>query len=287
MAATLTQNTYGKGNVRVFKVDRSAKQQRVKDLNVQCMLQGDFTSSYYDGDNSKVIPTDTIKNTVYIKAREHAIHSIEEFGIFVVKHFLSMYTHVTHVTVDITEFLWDRMKVGPNNTPHDYSFVRNTEKRLTKVRGGRNGRVHVDSGIEDLTVLKTTGSGFSNFRKDKYTTLKETDDRILCTNVTSRWTFGNTEADFNAVYSGVRQTVLDVFATEFSKAVQETVWLIGKQVIAKFADIDEIFFRLPNIHIFLHDLEPFGMKNPNEVYRPFADPNGVLEGTITRTKNKL
>jgi len=251
------------------------------------MLQGDFTASYLTGDNSKVVPTDTIKNTIYVKAREHSVNSIEEFGIFIANHFLNSYSHVTAVTIDIVEYLWDRMKVGPNNTPHDYSFVRSSEQRFTKVQGSRNGRITVESGIDDLTVLKTTGSGFSNFHLCKYTTLKPTDDRMLCTNVTSRWRFGNNSADFNGVYNGVRQTILDVFASEYSKAVQETVWQIGNKVIENFADVDEIFFRLPNIHIFHFDLEPFKMTNPNEVYRPFADPNGVLEGTITRKKSKL
>lgn len=285
---SLTQSRYGKGLVRLVKVDRSSSQQRLKELTVQVLLEGDFENSYTKGDNSLVIPTDTVKNTIYVLAKENPIYSIEEFGIYIVKHFLNMYSHVEKVHISIEEHLWNRIKI--EGKEHPFSFEKpGMEKRITEILGSRKN-ILIESGIKDLVVLKTTGSGFENFHKCKYTTLKETNDRILSTSVFTKWKYDPSRIgmiNFNHIYETSRQKFLTIFSNEYSKVVQETLYLVGRKILEQFSEIESIFFRLPNIHVFIYDLSPFGLDNTNEVYRPFSDPTGILEGTISRNKAKL
>jgi len=288
MSIILSSNQYGKGNVKVVKVIKDGKIHSLKELNVQVLLEGTtLEAAYLKGDNSVVVPTDTVKNTVYILAKTHSLRSIEEFGANICEHFLKMYPHISAVHVDIVEHLWARMNVGKDRNPHQHSFQRaSPEKRTVKVNGTRKS-IEYESGLDDLLVLKTTGSGFENFHLCKHTTLKPTDDRILSTIILCKWKYNTKNVDFNATWDGIRQEILDVFAMEYSKAVQETIWLMGKRILEKYAHVEHVWFSLPNKHVFIYDLARFGLENNNEVFQPVSDPNGLIEGTISRQRAKL
>jgi urate oxidase len=267
----LTFDTYGKSRVRLIKLVRGADRHDIKEITFQILFQGDFKSCYETGDNSKVLPTDTIKNTVYVLARKHPIVSIEEFGGRLSEHFLANNPQVENVRVEMTENLWSRIASA--------AFTRECQMRTAVVRGARNG-ITVEAGIDGLTILKSSGSAFEGFIQDPYTTLKETNDRIFATALRATWRYTSANLDFNALWHGVRQTILDSFAAHNSLSVQHTLHALGRQVLAAFPEIAEIQLIMPNKHALLVDLAPFGLDNPNEVFLPIDEPSGYIEGTL-------
>jgi len=290
--AQLVSHTYGKSAVRLVRVNKGSEKHEVKELSVSVLLEGDFDGTYFTGDNSKVVPTDTMKNTVYILAKRAPITHIEEFGMRVTSHFLKTYSQVSKVTVEIKESLWKRMEVsGPKGGlhPHNHAFLRESpELRVTRVNATRQN-IDIESGIEDLLILKTTGSGFIGYdTKDPFTTLKPTTDRVMSSIVKAYWKFNTTEADFDKVWAGARQIIFDLFANTYSGSVQQTIFQIGSQVIETFGLVDEVTIMMPNKHVFPYNLEPFHLDNSqNEVCVPFDDPHGNLMATIRRQKARL
>jgi urate oxidase len=269
----LVRDTYGKSRVRLIKLARHADRHDVKEITFQILFQGDFKSCYETGDNSKILPTDTIKNTVYVLARKHDITSIEEFGSLLIGHFLANNPQVSEVRVEMTEHLWSRIASA--------AFTRENQRRTAVVTGTREGSI-VEAGIDDLVILKSSGSAFEGYIQDPYTTLKETKDRILATAVRAQWCYGTGLLDFNATWHKVRQSILDTFAAHDSLSVQHTLHAVGKQVLNAFPEILEIQLTMPNKHALLVDLSPFGMDNPNEVFLPIDEPSGYIEATLAR-----
>jgi len=273
----LGRNQYGKAEVRLVKITRDTARHEIEDLNVTSQLHGDFETAHTEGDNSKVVATDTQKNTVYALARD-GVGSPEAFLLRLGKHFTESFDWVTGGRWAAEQYKWDRI----NN--HDHAFSRNKSEARTAVLLVEDGRRHLVAGIQDLTVLKSTGSEFQGFPRDRYTTLQETSDRILATDVTARWRY-NLEAgeiDFNAVYESVRGILLDAFARTHSLALQQTMFQMGKQVLEARPEIEEIKLSLPNKHHFLVDLAPFGLDNPNEVFFAADRPYGLIEATVER-----
>ncbi len=269
----LASDTYGKSRVRLIKLARRDGRHDVKEITFQVLFRGDFLSCYETGDNTKILPTDTIKNTVYALARRHDIVSIEEFGQRLMEHFLRNNPQVAEVRVEMTEHLWSRMAAA--------AFTRESQKRTASLTGTREG-VTVEAGIDDLTILKSTGSAFEGYIKDPYTTLKETKDRVFATAVRAVWRYSSVSIDFNAAWEGIRQTILDTFVAHESRSVQHTLHAIGKQVLKTFPEVAEIQLTMPNKHALLVDLSPFGLDNPNEVFLPIDEPSGYIEGKLVR-----
>jgi urate oxidase len=271
----LTSDTYGKSRVRLIKLARRDGRHDVKEITFQILFRGDFLSCYETGDNSKILPTDTIKNTVYALARRHDLVSIEEFGQRLIEHFLQHNPQVAEVRVEMTEHLWLRLAAA--------AFTRESQKRTALLTGTRDG-VTIEAGIDDLTILKSAASAFEGYIKDPYTTLKETKDRIFATAVRGVWRYASASIDFNAAWEGIRQTILDTFAAHDSLSVQHTLHAIGKEVLKAFPDVAEIQLTMPNKHALLVDLSPFGLDNPNEVFLPIDEPSGYIEGKLVRAK---
>ncbi|HEX3358788.1 MAG TPA: urate oxidase [Tepidisphaeraceae bacterium] len=278
--AILTENSYGKSGVKLTKVSRRGDVHEVKQLEVAIALRGEFTKCYTEGDNSMVVPTDTMKNTVYALAKKNEFDSIEFFAKILGKHFVDEFSHVASATIEIQETLWNRMVI--NGKSHEHSFVGgNDEKRTCKVVASR-GAIHVQGGISGLAVLKTTRSGFVNYIKDQYTTLKETTDRIFATTVNATWNFPSADAGFNGCHKTIRDAIVNVFAAHDSLAVQQTLYAMGEAALAACKEIDEISFVMPNQHHLLINLQPFGMENSNEIFVPTTEPFGMIAGTIRR-----
>jgi len=271
----LAADTYGKSRVRLIKLARREGRHDVKEITFQILFRGDFLSCYETGDTSKILPTDTIKNTVYALARQHDIVSIEGFGQRLVEHFLKNNPQVSEVRVEMTEHLWSRIAAA--------AFTRESQKRTALLMGTRDN-VTVEAGIDNLTILKSAGSAFEGYIKDPYTTLKETKDRIFATAVRGVWRYASASIEFNVVWEGIRQTILDTFAAHDSLSVQHTLHAIGKQVLKTFPDVAEIQLTMPNKHALLVDLSPFGLDNPNEVFLPIDEPSGYIEGKLVRAK---
>lgn len=286
MAAIISHNNYGKSRVRVLKVKKSGSSHEIKEMTINVQLEGDFETVHTKGDNRKVLPTDTMKNTMYVLAKEDPVNSIEEFGIFASKYFLKNNAQVSKVTIEIEEKLWSRIRIKDNADGktkfHDHSFVSSgDEKGYAKVTASGNA-VTVQSGISGLLILKTTGSGFENYIKDKYTTLKETSDRVFSTSVRSVWSYANQEVNYIKVNEDIRQIILETFAGHQSLSVQQTLYEIGKNVIDNIKDVTEISLSMPNKHYLLFNLEQFGIENRNEIFIPTDEPFGLIEANIKR-----
>jgi urate oxidase len=269
----LAGDTYGKSRVRLMKLVRREGRHDLKEITLEILFRGDFASCYEAGDNSKVLPTDTIKNTVYVLARKHEIASIEEFAQCLIEHFLKDNPQVSEVRVETTEHLWSRI----NST----AFTRASGKRTAVVTGTREAKT-IDAGIDDLLILRSAGSGFEGYIKDQYTTLPETKDRIFQTALLATWRYNTRALDFNVHWEKIRATILDTFATHDSRSVQHTLHAIGQQVLAAFPEISEIQLTMPNKHALLVDLSPFGLDNPNEVFLPTDEPSGYIEAKLVR-----
>jgi len=118
MSIILTENRYGKSGVRLVKVEHLGSRHEIKDLNVEVQLSGDFSPAYLEGDNRKVLPTDTMKNTVYALAREQPLGEIEEFGQRLAEHFLCRNAHVTCVRIAISQNDWSRLRSRGRGEAH-------------------------------------------------------------------------------------------------------------------------------------------------------------------------
>src|SRR5262249_55528413 len=246
MSSVLARNAYGKSQVRLTKVTRHLDGHDLKEVDVTIQLEGDFAASFTHGDNTLVVPTDTMKNTVYILAKNHPLQDIESFGQALAQHFLSNYGHVTRATVNTAEQPWQRMVV--NGRAHPHAFIHTGgERRICTVAATRHG-LRVESGLEGLALLKTTDSAFTGFLRDRYTTLPDAADRIFATRLAAKWFYQTLPTDWSACYHLIRQTLLDVFAKHKSVAAQQTLYALGSAILEACPQIEEITMTLPNMH---------------------------------------
>jgi urate oxidase len=293
MPTHLGQNQYGKAENRVVKITRDGGTHHIKDLNVSVALSGDMDDVHLSGSNAHVLPTDTTKNTVFAFAKEHGIESAEQFGIHLARHFVTGQEPIKRARIRIEEYAWERIAAsdaGSRPTGADdvgHSFVRKGQETRTTEITFDGERWQVISGLKGLVVMNSTDSEFWGFVKDKYTTLKEAYDRILATEVNARWRFGWTgdgqrAPQWEEAYEQVRRHLLEAFAETYSLSLQQTLFAMGSRVIDSRSEVDEVRLSLPNKHHFLVDLEPFGLKNDNEVYLAADRPYGLIEGTVLR-----
>ncbi|HEV8223743.1 MAG TPA: urate oxidase [Rubrobacteraceae bacterium] len=279
----LGQNSYGKSGVRLVKVKRGAGRHDLWDLDVAVALEGDFEAAYVEGDNAGLLATDTMRNTVYALARDHLTGSIEEFGLALVDHFLEAGPTVERAEVSITQFPWNRIEVDSRG--HEHSFVRASGERTAKVTRAEGGDRSVKAGFDNLLVMKTTQSGWEGFLKERFTTLPDTDDRILATVATAEWSYGkDVDLDFDGLWGGVRDRILATFTDHYSTSVQNTLYRIGKTVLEAFHEVEKIRLSFPNKHHIPYDLSRFGMENPNEIFWATDEPYGLIEGSVERER---
>ncbi|HEY8305954.1 MAG TPA: urate oxidase [Lapillicoccus sp.] len=272
----LASNQYGKAENRVVRVIRDTDRHEVRDLNVTSQLRGDFLTAHTEGDNAHVVATDTQKNTIFAFAKEK-FDSPEQLLLRLADHFTSSFDWVTGGRWEAEEFGWTRI------SEHDHSFYRGSPEVRTAVVVKDGDDTTVIGGFHSLTVMKTTESGFVGYPKDRYTTLQETEDRILATNIATRWRYNTRDMDFDKAYASVKGVILDSFTQGYSKALQQTLYQMAEAVMDAHSEIDEIKFSCPNKHHFLSDLSPFGLDNPGEVFYAADRPYGLIEATIQRT----
>jgi urate oxidase len=280
MAIILGDNQYGKAEVRLVHVTRDGDRHQIKDVNVSTALRGDFAAAHVAGDNSHVVATDTQKNTVYAFAQQQGVGEIEAFALRLGRHFVDDFEWVTGAKVSIEEYGWDRIAV--DGTEHGHAFSRAGGGARTTDVTIDGEQAWVVSGLTGLVVLKSAGSEFWGFPRDRYTSLAETTDRILATAVTARWRYASTGVDWAESYAGVRRVLIGSFAAKHSLALQQTLYHMGERVLQAHPEVAEIRMSMPNKHHFLVDLSPFGLPNGNEVYYAADRPYGLIEGTVTR-----
>ena len=282
MTIEMGPNRYGKARIRLVKVDRMPDRHVVRDLTVRIALEGDFDAAHVSGDNGEVIATDTMKNTVYAMAKDGLTGSIEAFGTLLADHFL-LHRQVHRATVWIQDHAWD--PIVADGSPAPAAFIRNGSMTRTAVVAAEASGVTVESGVEEMSVMKTARSAFEGFPRDRYTTLTDTDDRIMATKVTATWRYqaGQSDIDHDATFARVLATFLTTFAEHISLSVQHSIWVIGKAILEAEPTIDEIRFALPNLHHWTADLSPFGIDNDRQILVSTTEPHGLIEATVRRS----
>ncbi|MEV4280879.1 factor-independent urate hydroxylase [Actinoplanes xinjiangensis] len=270
----LGPNRYGKAETRLVRVHRDGDSHGLVDFNVSIALSGDLTAAHLTGDNSGVLPTDTMKNTVYAFAKEHGVGEPETFALLLARHFVRTQPQVHAAEVSIESFAWDRL--GPHSFRKRGDHVRTTVVAVTRES------VQVVSGVTGLVLLNSTDSEFHGFVEDGYTTLKPTTDRILATAVDARWRHIGDDTDWAASHEGALDALVNAFVGTYSYSLQQTLHAMGVRVLEDRPEIAEVRLTLPNRHHYLVDLSPFGLDNPGEVFIAGDRPYGLIEGSVVR-----
>ena len=273
-------SAYGKSKVRLVHVRRAADRHQIRDLTIAIRFTGDYDESYTEGDNSAVLPTDTMKNTVYALAARDGVAGPEKFGIVLARHFLDRNPRLHGVRVDLAEHLWDRIPTPGGE--HGHAFFRHGPETRTAAVQAHRQRTLIGAGVAGLLILKSAHSAFAGFLRDEFTTLAETHDRLLATSLTATWHYRSQELDFGATWTAVRRALLDCFAGHHSASVQHTLYAMGQAVLDSIPDVTSIHLVMPNRHHLPFDVSPFGLTNRNEIFVPTDEPHGLIEATLTR-----
>lgn len=280
MTIRLGENNYGESGIRFLRVVRQQGRHDVKEITVDIRFEGDFEDAHSKGDNRKILPADTMKNTVYVLARQYPVEALEEFCLHLIEHFLTYNPQVSRVRVAAKENLWTRLALG--GKPHAHAFSLSSEKRTAQLSGTRE-ETSVRGGIEDLVVLKTAKSGFEKFMHDPYTTLTDDRESMLSTRIRAEWLYDRgVDVEFGPMWHGARQALLETFAEHDSRSLQHTLHAMGKAVLKSFDNIREIHLSLPDRYYMLADLKPFGLDNPVEVFIPPDERSGMVEATLRK-----
>jgi urate oxidase len=293
MAIYLAGHQYGKAENRVVRFQRDTPRHEIVDLNVTSTLRGDFADAYLTGDQSKVLPTDTQKNTIYAYAKEKGIVSVETYALDLARHFVDDVEPVSGARIDLDSYLWTRATVDGQD--HDHTWTRSgSEVRTAAVTVSGKGseqQVHVVAGLKEFTVLKSTGSAFKDFLTDEYTTLEPTEDRVMATSLVATWRYDETclqdGFDFDAAYDAVKAAMVKQFATVHSLALQQTLWHMGKAAIEAVPAVAEVRLAAPNKHHFLYDIARFGIENSGEVFHADDRPYGLIQAVVARDDTPL
>ncbi len=274
--AIIRSNAYGKTRVRLTYVDRTRDLHEIRELSVTILFEGEFAAAYKDGDNSSVLPTDTMKNTVYVLARQLRWDSIEVLGEGIAQHFLELLPHLSQVRVNIEQIPWQRI------AEYGAAFSQaGNERRTTRLKASRSC-IQISSGLTGLHIMKTAKSGFAGYIQDQFTTLPETHDRLFGTILEAHWEYLQNDISFNNLHREIRAIMLESFAQHRSLSVQHTLFAMGEAVLDKVTAVSEIHIVMPNKHSLLVDLSRFALDNPNQVFVPIDEPSGYIEARIGR-----
>jgi urate oxidase len=282
--AKLGANRYGKSRVRLSRITRHGDRHEFNEWTVHVMLYGDFETSYTEADNSKVLPTDTMKNTVYFVARGSKATTIEAFAMELGDYFLNNNGQVSKASIVVEEKAWERMMVDGAADATTFKLGGPELNTAFAVRE-RSKPWEVTSGVDGLTILKTTKSAFTGYIVDKLTTLKPATDRIFGTRATVEWDFAPEKpgkTDFAATRERIVAALMKTFAGHNSLSVQHTLYDMGKAALEAAPEIARIHLSMPNLHHLLADLSPFELDNPNHIFVPIDEPHGTIEATIER-----
>ncbi|MEV6767868.1 factor-independent urate hydroxylase [Nocardia sp. NPDC051030] len=280
----LGPHQYGKAENRVVRIYRDTARHEIRDLNVSSCLRGAFDEAHTLGDQGAVLPTDSQKQTIFVYAKTHGDGSIEEYGLALARHFVNEIEPVDSARIEIEEYAWQRVPVG--GAGHDHSWTRvGPEVRIAAITVSGTGsaqREWVIGGVKDLVILKSTGSEFAGFLTDEFTVLEPALDRILATSLTAHWRFATAPADWDAAYTGIRAVMIETFATQHSKALQQTLFDMGKAALEAYPCLAEIRLAAPNKHHFAYDIGRFGVENNGEVFIAPDRPYGLIQASVLR-----
>ena len=281
----LQENHYGKTNVRLLKLARAGETHEVREWNVALSLTGDFDACFLAGDNTGLMATDTMKNTVYSVARNSSALAMEEFALELAGFIRDRNPQLATITITIAETMWMRMKA--NGIKQGSAFIqRGPDVATTILTLPRTGAAAIHSGIEGLVILKTSNSGFSGFYRDELTTLPDTADRLLGTAASIVWHYATLPDDFASARARMMDTLLTTFAQHESLSVQHTLYAMAEAALEALPEISEIHLTMPNRHNIPFDFSrfqgQFKQDNPNLIFIPTDEPSGHIHARVTR-----
>lgn len=272
---TLGRNNYGKAEIHLVHLDRDQPQHRVTDLTVSVDLQGHFEAAHVDGDNTGIVATDSQKNIVYGLARSEPPGAPESFALRVADHLVGEYAAVSRARVEVEAATWLALRAD--------AFRRDDgQRRVATAVVTADGDRHLLGGLRGLAMLKSANSAFTGFLRDRWTTLAESDDRILASSVQARWRYSSPDVDFEMEHVRAAETLIDAFAHHRSESLQQTLYAMGEAVLATCPEVAEVRLSMPNLHHFLVDLSGVGLDNPNLVFHADDRPYGLIEGVVER-----
>jgi urate oxidase len=278
MPEFILHDQYGKKEVRVSKIKRlEGGRHEFVEASIDVVLEGDFARSFTHGDNTRIIATDSIRNTIYIKAKDDPWTTVESFGVALATHFIETYAHVSSATVTLREHLWHR--IGGAAAAFTGS---DGETPTAVVRHERGAPPAVEAGIDNLMIAKTTDSAFKDFIADEYRTLPDAEDRIFATVLTAAWTYSQGAVDFAMERAAVRGAMLARFADHKSLSVQQSIYLMCQAALEASGAARRVTLTMPNMHHLKFNLAPFQRENKNEVFHVTSEPFGWIKGTLTR-----
>jgi urate oxidase len=278
---TLGENRYGKSRVRVMKVVRHETYHAMKEWSVRILLHGDFVTCFTEGDNSRILPTDTMKNTVYWLARESQATTMEDFATELVDYLLLNNPQVSKASIEIEEKSWQQAIV--DGAPHPTTYrLGGAELQTVKVIREQHGVTKITSGVDGLVILKTTNSAFTGYIKDRLTTLPESTDRIFGTRATITWEYRIPPKSYDETRQHSIETLIKIFSNHDSLSVQHTLYAMGKALLEGVPEIERVTLTMPNLHCLPVDLSLFGQDNPNQIFVPIDEPHGYIEAIVER-----
>ncbi len=278
--AKMESNQYGKCRVRVLKVMKG-KKHKVCELEADVLLRGDLDDSYLSDDNSSIVPTDTVKNTVHALAHDYLGTCRVSFAKIIGSHFLSKYPHLDGVSVELRERRWGRMEIAGEAHPHSF-FEEANGTWFCRGDFERDEDPVLSAGIMDHLVLKTTGSGFEGYNTCDLTTLPPTADRILSTRMTLEWFYRVDAEEYRSADDLVLEAAYRIFAETYSPSVQRTLFEIGEAALKAMPGIIKIALNLPNVHFLGMDLTKLGRPGNDTLFLPTDEPHGEIEAVVTR-----
>ncbi len=288
MSFEVKSQSYGKSSVRLLQLNRSAGEHTVTELSVRVLLDGDFDTAYTDGDNRAVVPTDTMKNTVYALAHGLEAAPIEAFAAKLARHFTKSYEQVERAEVEIDQKLWARLSPARGDVTINAFRALGPEVWTTRATS-RHGHLELRSGLVGLEILKTEHSGFSDFPRDDYTTLLDTDDRLLGTSLRASWRYSREPSDPLDSRLAAQAALLETFAQHESRSVQHTLYEMAIATLKVVSQIDEITLAMPNQHRIIADLAPFGIDNSigndRVIFVSTSEPYGDISATVRRLRD--
>jgi urate oxidase len=249
-----------------------------------------FLPAYTRGDNSNVVATDSMKNFILRHALSYEGATLEGFLEVLGHEFLATYPQMerlrmtgrelafTPARVPISEGQFGDSGVLFSRSNNDYSEASMDFETI----GGKTRMTAHECGRVGMQLMKITGSAFTHFVRDDYTTLPERGDRPLYIYLDVRWKYGDA-ADMHARYipgEQVRDVVQVVFHQFVSESIQHLMHEMGKRLLARFPQMAEVSFAGQN-----RTRDPVATSETDPKRKVYSDPfpaYGSLKLTMSR-----
>jgi urate oxidase len=276
-------SSHGESQLRMLRVVRRGDRHDARDLTVACRFEGDFTEAFVEGRTAAVLPGEALKALVHATARQHAGSTIEMFGLALCESLMRNHTRLTRARVEIAERPWNRLEVG--GKPQGQVFLAGTPERRTASVTSNGQQVSVVSGIEHLTIMRTSGLKPRGPRPGAEADSSGSDDGLqplLVGTLSARWTYTSGDVTFDPYRQGVRAAIVETFGCQASRTVQQTLYSIAEVVLSSYEEISDISLSLHERPYRPVDLFSAGVENPDDLFVAIEEPIGVIEVKVER-----